>query len=223
MSDHDIILPGGLGRLPAPDERDNNFRMSALPLSQAPAKTRRYYQLGPILHQGQTSSCVGHAWRQWLSSAVVMTRTGPDAFTIYNRARQVDEWPGEDYEGTSVRAGAKALQELGHIEAYWWAWDAATVADWLLNDMGVVVAGSMWTRGMARTDKKGFIKPEGASVGGHAWLIAGYDSIRGIFRCANSWGRAWGQNGRFWLAGEHLDYLLQENGEACTATERRLP
>jgi hypothetical protein len=37
-----------------------------------------------------------------------------DARWLYHEAQKVDEWPGEDYEGTSVRAGLDVLRTRGH-------------------------------------------------------------------------------------------------------------
>ena len=34
---------------------------------------------------------------------------------IYKQAQTLDEWPGDDYEGTSVLAGAKAVQAEGYM------------------------------------------------------------------------------------------------------------
>jgi len=45
---------------------------------------------------------------------------------------------------------------------------------------------------------------------------------RRAFRAINSWGRSWGQNGRFWIRQDDLMLLLQEDGEACAAVEQRV-
>ena len=39
-----------------------------------------------------------------------------DGFWLYHEAQKVDEWPGEDYDGTSVRAGLDILRKRGHCE-----------------------------------------------------------------------------------------------------------
>jgi len=149
-----------------------------------------------------------------------MTTDGPQPQIIYHAAQQVDEWPGEDYAGTSVRAGAKVLQSLGHVASYVWAFTAEDVATWLLSGHGTCVAGTAWTSGMMRPNDKGFIAPTGNSVGGHAYLIVGYNRVSGVFRILNSWG-SWGQNGRAWILGEHLDVLIRDDGEAATAIEQQ--
>ena len=39
-----------------------------------------------------------------------------DGFWLYHEAQKIDEWPGEDYDGTSVRAGLDILRKRGHCE-----------------------------------------------------------------------------------------------------------
>src|SRR5688572_23619901 len=101
----------------------------------------RYYRCGPTLDQGAYPHCVGYAWRGWMMAAPLMTKDGPAAAAIYHEAQHVDEWEGTNYDGTSVRAGAKVLASAGRINEYAWAWNAQTVADWILDDRGTVVLG----------------------------------------------------------------------------------
>lgn len=212
----------GLGRLPAVDQRDRLHLMRAA-IEPQPLPAYRYYRSGPILDQGATSSCVGHAWRAWLTAAPLMTRSGPDPFTIYREAQKVDEWEGEQYNGTSVRAGAKVLASLGHISRYLWAFTAADIATWILSGQGSVVLGTDWTRSMFTPDTHGIIRPTDVVVGGHAYLCIGYSRRSGRFRIQNSWGSGWGERGRAWLLGEDLERLMRDGGEAATATEQGTP
>lgn len=215
------MIEPGFGRRYAPDDRDHSYRMATALPEEAPSRTYRYYRAGPVLDQGPYPHCVGYAWRQWLSTAHMMTRTGVDARSIYQAAQKVDEWPGEDYDGTSVRAGAKVLHGLGHIERYLWAWDVNTVAEWLLGNHGTVILGTRWFAGMSQPDKNGVGHITGSLQGGHAYLVVGANMKSGLFRVLNSWGRDWSQNGRMWLEGETLEQLIQWDGEACTAIEQK--
>lgn len=208
----------GLGRLPAEDERDGQFRM-AVPL-EVELRDYRYYRTGPVLNQGAYPHCVGYAWRQFLSSAHLMSiGEGPTATNIYVEAQKIDEWPGENYDGTSVRGGAKYLQRVGRIGPYSWAWDATTIRSWLLSDQGTVVVGTNWYNTMFHPDGSGYLHPTGSLAGGHAYLIVGYSTDREAFRILNSWGREWGQSGRAWVAFEDMNRLISQDGEACTAIE----
>jgi hypothetical protein len=211
-----------LGREYAPDARDTNFMMAIeLPTNTAIAKTK-YWRISNILDQGPFPHCVGFAWHQFCKSAPIMTKNPPGPDTIYREAQKVDEWAGENYDGTSVRAGVKVLHKLGRIAEYRWAWDAATVRDYVLT-RGTVVVGTAWYTDMFEPDSKtGFVKPTGRIAGGHAYVIAGYSVERKAFRIVNSWGADWGQKGRAWISFEDMDYLIKNQGEACSAIEIKI-
>lgn len=79
--------------------------------------------------------------------------------------------------------------------------------------------GTDWYEAMFDPLADGMVKIGGDVAGGHAYLCYGYDADRRRFRCQNSWGRSWGDGGRFWLTREGLDRLLAGGGEACGAVE----
>src|SRR5690349_13432585 len=131
----------GMGRLPAPDERDCSFPLQAM-LGKKPRRRTRPWDRPRVLDQGGSGTCVGHAWRLWLEMAPHLHPAdyGLGAFDIYRAAVLLDEFRQNDREariedpdqlqhGTSVRAGAKAMLAAGYIGEYRWAYDAATVAD----------------------------------------------------------------------------------------------
>jgi hypothetical protein len=211
-----------LGRLHAPDVRDHLHLMAyALP-SAPPARTSIAYRRGPILDQGATPSCVGHGWRAWLNGAPIRQQGGPSALDLYHAAQQVDEWPGENYDGTSVRGGAKALQALGYIGSYIWAFDEPTIRRWLLGGQGGVVIGVNWYDTMFSPDAKGFLTVGGSLVGGHCVWARGYSQRRDAYRIQNSWGANWGQNGQAWLRASDMALLIAEDGECCCGVEVRV-
>ena len=206
----------GLGRRQAPDERDQGHLMSMVlgAVVRPQKKTWRVWWKG---NQGQTPQCVGYAWYALLRALPHLQRE-PDAATIYHAAQQVDEWPGEDYEGTSVRGGAKALKAAGKLTAYAWAFTVEDILNWL-GTHGPVVLGTNWYQGMFEADKTGLIVPTGSLAGGHAYLVLGYDEATKRLLCQNSWGTGWGLRGRFSLHYEDAERLLHEDGEACTPVE----
>lgn len=212
----------GLGRRPAPDSRDHQYLLrAAMPRRPERALPSHYeYQTGPVLDQGQTSQCVGYSWRGFLMAAPIMTTGGPDAATIYHGAQQNDEWPGEDYEGSSVRGGAKYLQGLGNLSAYLWAFTVADVERWMLSGYGPLVIGSNWYERMFDPDASGRLRIGGRIAGGHAYLLYGCNRSKKQVWIQNSWGPSWGVNGRAYLTYRDLERLLREDGEACTATEQ---
>jgi hypothetical protein len=205
-----------LGRLVSKDGRDKRFllqRKSAVGIES------RHWYMPSALDQGNTSSCVGHAWAHWLMAGPTTNKLPFTAFEIYHRAQKVDEWPGESYDGTSVRGGAKVLQTEGRVSSYSWAFDAETVVNHVLTT-GPMVLGTSWYRSMFTPhDKTGVMEISGPNDGGHAYLIAGVSRKTGLARILNSWGLGWAQKGRAWLRLSDLERLILEDGEACVAVE----
>jgi len=209
----------GLGRRRAPDPRDRRYAMRAVVPKRLPERDVRRNP-GPVLDQGATNACVGHAWRAWMTSSPVMNKDPhPNPFEIYGRALQLDEWPDGDYDaGTSVRAGAKVMRERGRLTEFVWAADTADVIAFLIS-RGPVVLGTDWYDSMSDPLPAGTVKVEGEVAGGHAYLCYGYDADKRRFRCQNSWGLAWGEKGRFWISRTDLERLIYGAGEACGALE----
>ena len=212
----------GMGRLTAPDPRDQAFPMAGgLPGPETPVRDRPW-RLGATLYQGETSSCTGHACAGWLMAEPIRTHSGPSAFEIYAEAQKRDPWKGVIHEGSTVRAAVQYLMETGHIASYLWAWDVETVTDWLLHN-GTIIMGTHWYRGMFRPDAAHIIHVTGPAIGGHAWHLTWFDVTRGLFRMQNSWGEDWegSDNGKAWISGEDLTRLIHEDGECCAPIELR--
>lgn len=177
---------------------------------------RKMWNEGPEwFDQDAASCCVGAAWFHWLSGSPVMGQY-LDPNGIYRLAQYLDEWEGEAYEGTSVRAGAKVLAMLGFIERYEWAFSVDAIVTAVLTK-GPVVVGTDWYEGMNDPDVREEWLAEGRVLGGHAWLITGVDTRREAFRCRNSHKG----NARGWLPIEDMATLLASEGEACLAIERK--
>jgi hypothetical protein len=213
------------GRLAARDERDDHFPMRAL-VRRIPERELPVVKMWPANgwwgDQRSTSQCVGYAWAHWLEDGPTEQRSSRTPClspqTIYRAAQLLDEWPGEDYEGTSVRAGAKALQERRYIDTYLWARSALDVVKHVAL-YGPVVAGTLWYDGMMEPDRDGLLLRAGESVGGHAYVINGVNRDAGLFRVKNSWGQQWGRGGHAYLRIRDFALLLADGGEACVATE----
>jgi hypothetical protein len=208
-------------RLPDFDERSRSYPIRAL-IGQ-PARKPRRWRLLERLDQGQEGACVGFGWAHELAALPVKVKqTNATARGIYVRAQQLDPWPGEDYEGTSVLAGAKAVRERGHMPEFRWAFGVEDVLD-TLSAHGPVVIGVNWYEGMERTDGRGYIAPTGRVRGGHCVVL------RGVFREGggwvvlgrNSWGKDWGMGGDFKIRQGALARLLDEDGDACVPVVRR--
>lgn len=226
----DPQLPGGLGRRFAPDARDRQYPMRML-LRPTGLPKQRYYPLGPKLplDQGETGTCVAHAWTAFEYAAPLMCKDADNPFDLYREIVKVDEWAENDYEatapddqlqqGTSVRAGVKVLQTKGRIKSYVWAHNADEAATWLLT-RGTIAFGTDWYYRMSDLTHDGYAVPEGRIAGGHAYLGIGYSRTRKAFRCLTSWGKSFGQDGRFWIHHMDMDKLIAADGEACAALEQ---
>jgi hypothetical protein len=209
-----------LDRIPQFDERSRQFPIREL-IGDVPLKPKKWTCL-PRLDQGREGACCGFGWSHELAADPVRVPvSNASALALYHRAQQLDEWPGEQYEGTSVLAGAKAVQEQGHMAEFRWAFGVDDVLA-TLSAHGPVVIGVDWMRGMMDTDANGYIVPTGEVVGGHCTLLRGLIRERRRWVCVgrNSWGRGWGLAGDFKLAADDLDVLLKNAGEACVPVAR---
>jgi hypothetical protein len=149
----------------------------------------------------------------------VFNITNAVARAVYKRAQQLDEWPGENYEGTSVLAAMKAGAEKGWYTEYRWAFGEADLC-LAIGYKGPAVLGLAWYEGMTEPDAQGIIRPTGAVLGGHAILCNGYNAKTKLYRLHNSWGPSWGKSGDCFIAAADLRKLLLLEGEACIPVTR---
>ncbi|HKZ04639.1 MAG TPA: C1 family peptidase [Methylomirabilota bacterium] len=117
------------------DLRDRSYqpRLRSLPLQYPPPDdiTRylaRYEADGMILDQGSEGACTGFGlaavvnYLRW-KMAVDAGDAAPDKVSermLYHLARFYDEWPGEDYEGSSCRGAMKGWQRHGVCSEGFW-------------------------------------------------------------------------------------------------------
>lgn len=230
-----------LDRIPYEDPRSQAYPIRALIDS---TKQPRSYTWGCDTYndQGQEGACVGFAWSHELAARPkIVPTTYNTAMGIYHRAQQLDPWPGEDYEGTAVIAGAKAVMEMKNstgqplLKEYRWAWD---VDDLILAVAyhGPAVLGINWWSNMWAPDTAGFVHVDGQVAGGHAILARGFtarkvnsalpmswenlDRFKSYFTLHNSWGRDWGLGGTCKVRVQGMEKLLADNGEACIPVVR---
>jgi hypothetical protein len=221
-------LPHSLGRVYIEDKRDLNYLIKnnqrTLQQISTPPKvlTQRYWDAnGWWGDQGNTPQCVGYSWSHWLEDGPVQQSGIPpiiNPFDIYKNAQKLDEWYGENYDGTSVRGAVKYLKNIGKVKSYYWAFDIQTLSETILK-LGPVVVGTNWYNGMFYPNKNGLIKIGGQMVGGHAYLINGVDTKTKQFRIKNSWGKSWGKGGHAFISFNDMSRLIKENGEICLAIE----
>lgn len=198
----------------------------------------RRWRAGPTLDQGYEGACVGFGWTQeFLSSPRPFTRVAvPDANEFarayYRRCLQIDEYPGEEDEGTSVLAGAQVALERDLITEYRWAFSLEDVRDALIAE-GPVVIGIPWYENMYRTRPSGLVDVYGPLVGGHCVVLDEYHPGKRlrheewsarfeVFGFHNSWNETYGDAGRGYFRANDLRHLLDSWGEACVPMDRKL-
>jgi hypothetical protein len=221
----DVTPTPGMGRLVSIDPRDKEHLMSTV----APIEVTRsvaFWETGPIMDQGITSQCTAYSAEQLLMSGPVKNQMYLTPHELYRLNQLNDEWPGENYDGSSVRAAMKVLQASGLITQYVWAFNVDPVRRWLLMK-GPVVVGTNWYSEMFKVDKRtGFVRAKGKPMGGHAYMLRGADDnlkcpdgSKGAARIVNSWGEGWGIQGKAWISYKDLDGLIKNHGEAVTPVE----
>ena len=227
-----------LDRLPEFDAQSRSFPIRALLSDEQQERPIRSFTWnlprlpahlpGFPLDQGREGACVGFSWAHELAfrPRPIASVTDLVALGIYHEAQRLDEWPGEDYDGTSVLAGAKAVIARGFMDEYRWAFGL----DDLLRAIaykGPAVLGINWYSGMWRPDSEGRIRPTGLLEGGHAILAprvigerSPFVEMRRRVYVYNSWGAGdgwpWG-----WLNWDDMEVLLHEQGEAVIPVVRK--
>ena len=180
----------------------------------------------PVLDQGREGACTGFALagvvnllnaRRRASSALDLPqRVSPRM--LYEMARIHDEWPGETYDGSSVRGALKGLfhngvcrEKLAPYKPGETGWTLSVkqskdaratglgayyrlrpeIIDYhaALNEAEAIFAAARVHRGW-QNPKGGVIARSEVHEGGHAFMIVGYDESG--FLIQNSWGEDWG-------------------------------
>lgn len=228
---------------PRYDERSRRYR-SVAGIETRPMRSYSW-SCQAWLDQGREGACVGFGWSHELCARPKVHMVD-EAFAtdVYNKAKQIDEWPGEEYDGTSVLAGAlviyNTLNSQGQrlIGGYSWAFSVEELVRTIAYK-GPVVLGINWYENMYDPDENGYIWAEGPLAGGHCLLANGFryrrlggtgeytyanmDKKLSRIRVHNSWGKGWGIDGEGFIDIENLEYLFNvEGGEGCLPVLRTI-
>ena len=241
--------PGGRKHMAlpdVPDVRDLPYQPMLRPLPPARHPPRDLV----ILDQGKEGACTGYALAAVINLLASRNYlSGHDApqdpaerrlvspQMLYTMARRYDEWPGDKYEGSSLRGALRGFFNNGACSADLWrkpgdrefslqtAKDARNttlgayyrlrpvLSDYhaAINETGVIYASAAVHAGW--DDPSGGRIPHQAGEALHAFAIVGYDSQG--FYIQNSWGENWGENGlahwsyRDWAANIQDAWVLQ--------------
>ncbi len=203
-----------------PDLRDWPFEPSL--------KQLRRYVTAPrglqILDQAQEGACTGFG----LAAVINLLnkrrggRVRVSPRMLYEMAKLHDEWPGEQYAGSSCRGAIKGWYNMGVCADGKWPYEQnrpgsltvlrakdarentvgayyrvqPRISDFhaAINEAGAIFCSARTHSGWMRPDSRtGTIPFVRQEEGGHAFAIVGYTS-KG-FWVQNSWGRRWGKAG----------------------------
>ena len=214
-----------------PDPADFRDRLFEPTLIEVPVEIEleRWLALNlPVYNQGQEGSCTGFALMtvaHYLlrTRLVVPDHTNVSPRMFYEMAKRYDEWPGEEYEGSSARGAMKGWHKHGVCREELWSYRSDVADRELTNDraadgmvrplgayyrvnhkdlvslhnavaeVGVLYVTSMIHNGWLAPDADGMIRRSHRILGGHAFAIVGYNAQG--FWVQNSWGPQWGRHG----------------------------
>ena len=177
-----------------------------------------------VLDQGAEGACSGFSMAHFLASRPKARDkiTNTLGKRIYQEAKRQDEWPGEDYDGSSVNGACRAARKLGFIESWEWSFDLGTILAGL-GYVGPCVIGMPWFEGMDEPDRFGIVRPTGKIVGGHAIEGGGTRVVNGTkcIRLPNSWGPEWGVGGDCFMPVDEFAKLLSRKHQVEVAFPKK--
>jgi hypothetical protein len=158
-----------------------------------------------------------------------------DAFWLYHEAQKVDEWEGQGYSGTSVRAGCDILRTVGHrriirrrlrdpdpadgIAANRWATTVDDIRAAIAAGNPVAIGINWYSsfdnpQPLAMDARNHWIATTGVANwgslrGGHCVCIYGASDRRRAFAVKNSWGKEYPL---IWLPYYAMGILLEQYG-----------
>lgn len=191
------------------------------------------------LDQGLNGGSVGFGWTADLQAEPANYTRQIDGYApqyfathIHHEAREVDAFPSDDEDGTSVLAAATVLHHGGFIVSYCWAFSIDDVIDAVIQ-VGPVVVGIPWFESMYEPHFSGLVEVDGRVVAGHCVTLTGYDPKLNLVGegepvealvARNSFGDEYGDNGDIYITAEDLEHLLwgRYGSEACVPIARHL-
>jgi hypothetical protein len=215
MTDPVVVLPQapGLGRHIEHDPRSRAHDQAPRLTSRALVTPTIWERHTGPLNQGPLGACTGFAMTGWLACAPHCTSPIQAlrfdhqlALWLYNTATWLDPFVGHhppDDTGSSGNAVAKAARQLGEIASWGWCFTTDALLRTLMTTP--VIVGVPWYQSMFTPDHDGIVRAEGELVGGHEFLIRGWDGE--VLICDNSWGPHWGHAGSFYLTLDTWAYL----------------
>ena len=201
-----------------PDFRDRIYEPALIQLKAAidPPEAQK------ILDQFSEGACTGFSLAACIN--YLYKKSDQDiqvsARMLYEMAKRSDEWPGEDYDGSSLRGAIQGWKNMGVCKESVWEYKTTTPGDLTvkrakdarnhtigayyrlkpeithfhaaLNEVGIIAVSANVHKGWGNP-ADGIIEHHKKKDGGHAFAIVGYNDDG--FWIQNSWGNSWGKNG----------------------------
>ncbi|MGD2136954.1 MAG: C1 family peptidase [Gammaproteobacteria bacterium] len=215
-----------------PDQRDWMYQPALIELEEAINPPVDLH----ILDQKSEGACAGFA----LAGAINLLyrfagqNIKVSARMLYEMARRNDEWPGEDYDGSSLRGAIRGWANMGVCYEEEWPFQARrrgsltirrakqarrnTIGAYYrlrpivnhyhaaLNEVKVIAVSARVHRGWD-SPKGGRIRHFKRTEGGHAFILVGYNSEG--FWVQNSWNESWGEGGvALWSYEDWLENVM---------------
>lgn len=224
MSDGDLILlpeadglPHRLGRNVNHDPLNRRWMARMVDATAVKSKRHRYY--GLVLGQGGLGACVPSTALGCLNT-VGLRRIGKVWRSIeiegwYSIVTAADPFAGQwkpDDTGSDGGSMGKVLRDAGLIKEWRWTFGITAFRQALM--LKAMMVGIGWTESMFHPDARGRLQIVGGDVGGHEFMVRGYDLPSDEYYCQNSWTSQWGLSGHFILTGKQLAERLEAGGDA---------
>jgi hypothetical protein len=210
------------------DFRDRMYEPTLVEVPiQRPLKTYLEHKV-PILDQGSEGACTGFALATVAQYLLKTRKEIPDCIPVsprmlYEMARRHDEWPGEDYSGSSARGAMKGWHKHGVCAEEIWKYqlpdraggfNAERASDATkrplgaylrvnhkdlvamhaaIAEVGILYVTAHVHAGWDFPDADGTIEYSTTLTGAHAFALVAYDEHG--FWLQNSWGSRWGRKG----------------------------
>jgi hypothetical protein len=211
---------------PLHDPRSRGY--AATELVEAPTVHDVRWRAGKVLDQGAEGSCTGHACVGLIGAephpAPTKRVTHAEAVRWYKRAQRLDEWPGQDYTGTSVNAAMKVGRSFGWWDSWRWAFGLDEMRQAI--QLGPLVIGVPWRSGMYDTEPDGLVSTSGSEVGGHCLAVTAwatdYAGHGPGFWWRNSWGPSYGIRGDAYVPEQMMSDLIAGVGEVAVPVGRKI-
>lgn len=154
----------------------------------------------PPVELQQGGMCVGSAGR-----AVLYDVLGVDIDSkwLYKKAQTMDEWPGENYDGTSIVAALRVLEEANFQFSYSHVTISPQPIDKAIHQgsllCSIKVGDGFLHQQFDEQPPNTFnsINPFSTNTSNHAVAVVGYTDTHYIVR--NSYGSQYGENGYFYV------------------------